>query len=607
MSGKIPQEKLEQIREATDIVEVISRYLTLTKKGQNFFGLCPFHSEKTPSFSVNPGKQIFYCFGCGKGGNVFTFLMEHEKLNFLEAVRFLAQKAGIPLEQDARASAQYQEKEALYFVMRLVARFFYSILTVTPAGQVGLNYLVGRKLTPASIKTFGLGFALNQWDGLIQLAGKKNIELAQLEKCGLIIPRKDASGFYDRFRERVMFPIFDASGRVVAFGGRRLKEDNTPKYINSPETLIYQKRETLYGLAQSRQHIQAENAAIMVEGYLDLISLFQGGIQNVVATSGTSLTPEHAKLIARYTKNVALLYDGDSAGSRAALRGLDILLAHDLEVKVARLPQGHDPDTFIKSQGVEPLRSLVRGASPLVEFKVKMLAESEDITTAAGKAKVIHSVLDSVMQIKDQIKQQVTLREMAERFFLDERVLLEELDQLKKRGAPAIKSGSGSPRVESGAKAPTAQRKRTLTDIAESNLTKALLRSPEVANLVFANLELQKVRHPILREIIEILYLLHRDQKVVDQNKLLSYFNDPRVTAFIASAMSATAEFKEDRKLAWDCMVEIELREKTERFEQLQQRIRELASQNADTTQALQELQAIEAEIRALRQKKLDV
>jgi DNA primase len=305
---------------------------------------------------------------------------------------------------------------------------------------------------------------------------------------------------------------------------------------------------------------------------------------------------------------VALLYDGDSAGSRAALRGLDILLEHDLEVKVARLPQGHDPDTFIKSQGVEPLRVLVRSANPLVEFKVKMLAESEDITTAAGKAKVIHSVLDSVMKIKDQIKQQVTLREMAERFFLDERVLLEELDQLKKRGVPTSKSGVGSPRTESATKTRAVPRKKTLADIAESILTKALLRSPDVANLVFANLELQKVRHPILREIIEILYLLHREQKVVDQNKLLSYFKDPRITAFIAGALSSTAELKkEDRKLVWDCIVEIELREKTERSEQLQQKIRELASQNADTTQALKESQAIEAEIRALRQKKLDL
>ncbi len=583
MPGKISQEKIDQIRQATDIVELISRYLTLTKKGKNYFGLCPFHSEKTPSFSVNSEKQIFHCFGCGKGGNAYTFLMEHDKIGFIEAVRNLAEKTGIPLDYSSTESKQYQEKEALYFTAKFAARFFYQNLRSPITGQIGQTYFKTRQLTPEIIKKFGLGYALNLWDGLMKAATQQNIKIEQLEKCGLIIPRKESGGFYDRFRNRVIFPVFDSSGRVVAFGARRLVDDNSPKYINSPETLIYQKRETLYGLAQTRQAIQSENLAIMVEGYMDLISLFQTGIQNVVATSGTALTPEHAKLIGRYTKNVILLYDGDSAGSKAALRGLDILLEHDLEVQVAQLPQGNDPDSFVKSKGVDEMRALLKQARPLVAFKINMLAQFEDTSSIAGKTRVVHSILDSVIKIKDSVKQEIVIRDIAEQFSLDEMLLLRELAELKKKTTRNSNQISARIETEKQDQQPAkAQAKKSQADAAEVTLTKLLIRNPDLYKFIFHNLDLQKINHLKLREIIKVIFTLYEENKVLDHSMLMSHFTDPRISTFIVDTLTGPSTLKDDYILAEDSIMQLQLRDINQMIQNLQMQIRETEKQKQD-------------------------
>lgn len=583
MPGKISQEKIEQIRIATDIVEVISQYLTLTKKGKEYVGLCPFHHEKTPSFNVNPEKQIFYCFGCKKGGNVYNFLMEQEKLSFIESVRLLGQKAGIPLEIDPAQASKFREKETLYNVTRFAAKYFFHNLAQTKAGQAGLKYFTRRGLTPQTIKRFGLGFAMNTWDGLLQAAAKKSLKTEHLHSAGLIISRKNQQGFYDRFRNRIIFPIFDASNRVVAFGGRRMADDNTPKYINSPETLIYQKRETLYGLTQARQQIQTENRALLVEGYMDVISLFQAGIQNAVATAGTALTDEHAKLISRYTQNVVLLFDGDSAGSGAALKGLDVLLAHDLDIHVTRLPAGDDPDSFVKNEGADALRELIRSASPLVEFKVKMLAETEDLGTPAGKSRAIHSILESAIKIKDEIKQNITIREVAERFLLDERVVFRELEQMKK--APRRYPVAAKPPTQSVSRNKADfHPPKTRADRSEIALTKLLIRNPEVYRFVFANLDPNKIRHAVLREIIEIIYLMYQENRSLDRAKLMSYFENPKIAAFIAQSLNEPSTLDGDMQLAAECLTSIELRDIELTLEELQLKIRQLEKQKVDTT-----------------------
>ena len=321
---RIPPEKIEEIRSSNDIVDVISQHVRLKKRGKNYVGLCPFHQEKTPSFTVSAEKQVYHCFGCGKGGNVFTFVMEIEKVSFTEAVRSLAEKVGITIRVTEADQQQESESEALYNVCRLAGLFFYNNLTKTEEGKVALEYFHGRGFSDETIRTFGLGYSLNSWDGLLSHAKAEGISREDLLKAGLIRTREDGSD-YDYFRSRAMFPIFSTSGRVLGFGARKLREDDPlGKYINSPETPIYNKSRVLFGLFHSKDAIRSEEHALMVEGYADLISLFQNGIQNVVASSGTALTEEQVQLISRYTKKLTLVYDADSAGSSATLRGMDI-------------------------------------------------------------------------------------------------------------------------------------------------------------------------------------------------------------------------------------------------------------------------------------------
>ena len=598
MPGKISQDKVNEIREANDIVDVISQYLTLNKKGQKYFGLCPFHGEKTPSFSVSPDKQMFYCFGCHKGGDIFTFMMEHEKLPFGEALRVLAQRAGIQLDYDKADDAKYQEKEAMYHAVRFAANFFYVNLISSAEGRTALEYFKQRGIRGETIKTFGLGYSLNRWDGLMRAARTKSVAEKYLAKSGLIIER-DKGGFYDRFRGRLMFPILDVSGRPVAFGARRIIDDNSPKYINSPEVIqFYEKRSVLYGLSQARQSIQTEDRALMVEGYMDLISLHQAGIKNVVATSGTALTEEHSRLLSRYTKNVVLLYDGDSAGSRAALRGLDILLENDMSASVVQLPTGEDPDSVIRDRGKSALIEMLKKASPLIEFKVHVLNQDGEPSTSDGKAQAIRSILDSVIKIKDEIKQNVTLRELAEKFFLDERLLQRELDKLKKQQARQPKRESFSPENEDRpAPRPVARRSRTKADKAEELLTKLLIQSNELEAFIFKNLDIEKIRHPVLKQIIAIIQLAHREKKQIDRAKLTNYFEDARISSFIAKALYEPVETIDGEKLSLDCIIQLEKRELMDASKAIQLRIRECETRGDDCIKLRQQWQILRQEL----------
>ncbi len=322
---RIPEETIEAIRAAIDIVEVVGEYVPLRRRGANWFGLCPFHEEKTPSFSVNPHLGIFKCFGCGRGGDVFAFIQQIEHVSFVEAVRMLAERAGIPLP-DGEEEAD-DPRPALYHALRFAARFYFEQLTQSEAGQVARAYLKQRGIHPEAVRRFGLGYAPNAWDALLKAATEAGIRSEVLEQAGLVLPRKERGGYYDRFRHRLMFPIFSHTGRVVGFGGRLLEPDpEQPKYINTPETPVYHKGRILYGLYQARQALRTQEEAILVEGYTDVIALHQAGIEHVVATSGTALTPDQARLLARYVRRVVLLFDADAAGQQAALRSIELFL-----------------------------------------------------------------------------------------------------------------------------------------------------------------------------------------------------------------------------------------------------------------------------------------
>ena len=415
----IPDDKVEEVKSATDIVDVVSDYVRLKKAGSNFKGLCPFHNEKTPSFNVNPSMGIFKCFGCGEGGDAISFVMKIEGTGFTETVRMLAEQAGIELPSEGTQDPHKDEKESILHALRFAARWYYEQLTKTDVGRErGLKYFENRGLAPETIKKFGLGFAPDAWDALLKAAEAAQIKPEILDKAGLVLPNKNGDGFHDRFRERVMFPIFSHVGKVLGFGGRVLPDSKAPtgdyvppKYINSPETRVYHKSRVLYGLYQGKQAIRGEEEVILVEGYTDVVSLYQAGVKNVVASSGTALTPDQVRVLGRYAKRVLLLYDADSAGAAAALRGIDLILRAGLAAYVVALPEGADPDSFVQQFGAEAFRSyLKKERQSFVHFKVSAAKREGALSTPEGQAEAARSVLESIAQIPDTVAQDGYIR-----------------------------------------------------------------------------------------------------------------------------------------------------------------------------------------------------
>ena len=434
----IPEDKIEEIRAASDVVEVVGEYVKLKQRGTNFVGLCPFHKEKTPSFNVNPGLGIFKCFGCGAGGNVFQFLMRIESFGFPEAVKILAAKAGIVIPENQEEQKQSSEVESIFHALRFAGRFFYQQLTQASSGEEALTYLTNRGFTPDTIKKFGLGYAPESWDGLLLAAEKEKIDVQFLEKAGLVIPRKDKSGYYDRYRNRVIFPIFSHLSKVIGFGGRILTaEKNQPKYINSPETRVYHKGRVLYGLHQSKQAIRKREQVLLVEGYTDVISLFQAGIEHVVATSGTALTPDQIKLLKRYTTQVLVLYDSDSAGAAAALRGIDLLLAQGMTVYGLELPEGEDPDSYVRNHGAEAFEKyMVEQRKDFIAFTYELAKRSGQLQTPEGEGKLTRAILNSIARMPDTTMHEPFIRRASHVLGIPDIKLFGELSKMLKNAPP---------------------------------------------------------------------------------------------------------------------------------------------------------------------------
>jgi len=367
----IPQETIDQVRMASDIVDVVGGYVRLKKRGRNFIGLCPFHNEKTPSFTVSPDKQIYHCFGCGVGGNVYTFLMEHEKMSFVEAVRMLAQKANVIIRETG-SDYRRDELEKLNYAQQVALDYFRGQLRQSKYKVVLEQYLKEKRaISDETIEQFQLGLAGESWDGLLHYARGKDIPDDVMVKAGLAVHNEEKKSYFDRFRQRLMIPIFNLSQKPIAFGGRTLKKGEQAKYVNSPETPLYNKSNVLYGLNFSRDYIRQNNAAIVVEGYFDVISLWQAGVQNVVASSGTAFTLQQARLLARFADDVYLFFDADSAGQKAALRSVDSLYDAGLEVKIIQPPAGEDPDSIARKFGRERIEQLRTDAVGFIPFRVR--------------------------------------------------------------------------------------------------------------------------------------------------------------------------------------------------------------------------------------------
>ena len=452
MSNFFPQDLIDRIREASDIVDLISEYVPLKKRGKNYTGLCPFHPEKKPSFSVSPDKQVYYCFGCGQGGNVITFLMAHDKVGFAEAVRTLAKKAGIPLPKKPVDREKQEVFDKLYLANQIASQYFLSCLNHKTIGKRARDYLSKRGLKSDAIESFGIGYAPPGWEGLMRFAKNKGVDSRIMNSAGLVAESEKKEGFYDRFRDRLIFPIHSLSGRTVGFGGRVLKEEDQPKYLNSPETPIYQKGKLLYGLNLSKEIIRENNSAVVVEGYMDLISLYQAGMKNVVASSGTAFTSDQARLLSRYAEKVFLLFDADSAGRKAALRSVDSLFDSGLEVLVMDLPSGEDPDSFVKKHGVKSIEEQKKHAKSFIDFRVESIGDKFFNLSLSEQEKIVSEFSQTAQNIRDPVRRSLFLTKVAQKLEVDERILLNSIKKVKTPSAgehvPEDRTISGERRFE---------------------------------------------------------------------------------------------------------------------------------------------------------------
>nr|WP_213974341.1 DNA primase [Tepidanaerobacter acetatoxydans] len=428
--GFYSEEVIKEVQDKADIVEIVSEYTSLKKQGGNYIGLCPFHKEKTPSFSVDAEKQLFYCFGCGIGGNAFTFIMKKENLNFPEAVRYLADKLNIKLpgNMDKDLSLEFQEKREYLRVNRLAAKYYNHCLLHTREGSKAMEYIKERGLTAETVEKFYLGYAPPSWDGLIKFAHFEGVKIDTLEKIGLIIPRKDNKGYYDRFRNRLMFPIEDVTKNIIGFGGRALDE-SMPKYLNTPETPLFSKGDNLYALSMIKKDPALDT--IVVEGYMDCITLHQYGFNQSVASLGTALTKNQARLLKKYTDGVILSYDADEAGKAATVRGIDILAQEGLRVKVLNMPNGKDPDEVIKTYGPQHFQKLLTDSMDFISYKLFLAKKDINIQTHDGKLKFIKRAVDILTGVDNEPELELYAKKLASELGISVQAIKKEVQRRK--------------------------------------------------------------------------------------------------------------------------------------------------------------------------------
>lgn len=435
------QELIDRIRAAVDIVEIIGKDVKLQQRGRSYVGLCPFHDEKTPSFNVNRQEQLYYCFGCGQGGDVFKYIMESQNVPFPEAVRIIAEQVNIEVPHPTPQQQRLAEKsKQIAKVNHLAAQYYYRLLR-RKRSQVARDYLVKRQIDLSLANRFYLGYADDEWDGLLKFFTETDIPLTQVEAAGLVI--KGKNGYYDCFRNRIMFPICDANERFIGFGGRIIGSGE-PKYLNSPETAVFRKSKNLYGLNWAKDAIKQHNCVIVVEGYTDCIGLYAKGLSNVVASLGTALTSDHVQLIARYTQNVIIAFDSDAAGAKATERGLDLLRQAGLNVRVASLPEGLDPDAFARKNTADEVKKWIAKAVPYVEYQIKRTAGRYNINSREGKIQASKEIINILKQLKSPIERAEYSDYVSNLLSVDRSVIEQELDQLAQDRDYGVNFGKGS-------------------------------------------------------------------------------------------------------------------------------------------------------------------
>ena len=583
--GFLSEEKVSEIRDRSSILEVVSDYVTLKKTGKNYKGLCPFHAEKTPSFMVNEEKQIFHCFGCGEGGDAFTFLMKVGHFSFPQAVEELAKRYGVKLPSRELSPAQKKdvaEREVLFQINQIASDYFHDLLTQRREGEEGRKYLTQREISREIITEHRLGYSTDRWNGLVHHLLEKKVSLELAWKLGLIFPkskagdstlregrRLDASSWYDAFRGRVLFPIFDLHQRIVGFGGRVIREGH-PKYLNSPESSIYHKGEILYGLPVAKRYAAEKDCVMIAEGYFDLLTLHQYGLKHSVATLGTALTPQHIRTLKRYTKNLITVFDADPAGVQATLRSLPLFLEEEVTGKTIVLPKGEDPDGFLRKGNLEDFEKRLERAVPIIDFFFERLMKVHDVKSVDGKVAIAKEGVALLGKIPDRIRRDFYTKALAERLDVKESFLYEILGSPPRESSRARGEGGKS----SGERA---------FPKSEEMMVRLMAQHPEIIPTISREDVLKEFESPILQKIGEALQDLYQKKGRFNLPQALAHFDEDlkgRVSEF---ALQEDGLEEGDRgKILEDCIQKIrEKRIKKEKGE-LQKRIKEVDQQRED-------------------------
>lgn len=581
MKYGFPEEFINKVRESNDLVEVAAEYMTLTKNGDRYRGLCPFHREDTPSFHISADKQLYHCFGCGAGGNVITFVMNIENLGFIDAVKVLAERSRIPLprQSDSGYSRRYKLQEELFRINLETARFFVNCLS---GSRKAKQYLKDRGLDVKTIREFGLGYAPEGWDNLLKYLKSRGFSAESLGMSGLMNDKKSGGGMYDRFRDRVIFPIIDVRGRVIGFGGRIIEESGTPKYLNSPETPVFTKGNNLYGLNIAKKHIDS-GELIVVEGYMDVISLHQRGIKNTVASLGTAFTPSQGELLKRYSRNIVIAYDADAAGHSATVKGMDVLQSVGCRVRIIELPIGKDPDEFVRDYGSEAFYELINKAPSLMDYKIKLLERKYDIRDRQQKFDFLHeaaallSGLDSSVELAEYVK------EISQRAQVYESALRKEIETARNREKGQNRNIYGKNRHNNSAEEYNLVFKPANIQ-AEKNILVMAVRDASFRKEIALKIEAEDFEDALHRNLFTIIKSKYIEAELPPAD-LVNLFNKPeeinRVVAIIDAELPVDGG--EMGKLLEDCMRTIRIHKFKTRGMKLKNEIDRLASKAART------------------------
>ena len=594
LSNFLPEDFIEEVRAANEIIDVISEYISLKPRGKNFFGLCPFHNEKTPSFSVDPQKQLYHCFGCGEGGNVFNFIMAQERLDFVDAVKFLAERKGISLPgtldsaQDEKVKRQRQE---FYKINRAAAMFYHQNL-LSNEGLHALEYLRSRGIDSKTIRTFGLGYAPDSWNLTMNHLLDQGFNKDLLIQIGLIVEKGNST--YDRFRNRIMFPIIDHRERVVGFGGR-VMDDSLPKYLNSSESPIFNKSNILFGINLVKKQRPIDHL-IIVEGYLDVIALYEYGLRNAVASLGTALTQDQAKLLRRYTSNIYIAYDGDTAGQKATARGLDILKDVGCNVKVIKLPKGMDPDDILRKHGIEYFNKLINNAVSLTDFKLEQLRSGYDLNNAEDKIEFATKAAEILVGVENPLERDVYIQKLYTSTGFRPELIYRLIDQLESRKRPGLKrSVVGNNRYTKSVDKVKPSLPANIK--AEMHLIRLMTESGEMARNIISQLGDIEFEDSLHSEVLDIIKRLLEKDIEPNAAQILNYVQEHQRRCKLTEIFKLEMEYDNVDKYIKDCIDELRRYQLEKRGNYLKEQIakmeREGDSGSAQYWKLVEELNAI--------------